>query len=212
MRPGPQPALASHHLTYVHVPLPHADDLGNAGDKHGDAYLNAFQPTLASCPWLPVIGNHESFLGPSGDTSPVGTTERYLNQTWGIAYGQHDASLMVDTSTTALGSFLTKGSYYGVGSHGSKPSGTSRYNSVDIGLFHIVGLDLDPGKIGTASGQWSLWNNSVGPAGAQGKWLEQDLAAADANRANVPWVIVTSHFRECMSSARVGPVAFRRLG
>ena len=45
-------------------------------------------------------------------------------------------------------------------------------------------------------GGWSLWNNTEGGKGAdaQGKWLEQDLAAADANRANVPWVIVTSHF------------------
>ena len=45
-------------------------------------------------------------------------------------------------------------------------------------------------------GAWSLWNNTEGGKGAdaQGKWLEQDLAAADANRANVPWVIVTSHF------------------
>jgi hypothetical protein len=70
----------------------------------------------------------------------------------------------------------------------------SGYNSVDIGLFHIVGLDLDPGKLGTASGEWSLWNNSVGQPDAQGTWLEQDLAAADANRKNVPWIIVTSHF------------------
>lgn len=102
------------------------------GDTHGDAYMNAFQLTLASCPWLPVIGNHESFLGPGGDTSPVGTTERYLNQSWGVAYGQAHSQQQgqfdeaIDTSTTALGSFLTKGSYYGVGSHGSKPSGTSR--------------------------------------------------------------------------------------
>ena len=34
----------------------HCYDLGNAGDAHGDAYMNAFQPTLATCPWLPVIG------------------------------------------------------------------------------------------------------------------------------------------------------------
>ena len=55
-----------------------------AGDKHGDTYMNAFQPTLASCPWLPVIGNHESYLGPGTDKSPVGTEQRYLNQTWGV--------------------------------------------------------------------------------------------------------------------------------
>lgn len=169
----------------------HAYDLGYAQDRHGDAYMNAFQPVLATCPWLPVIGNHESYLGPWNDKVPRETTERYLNQTWGIVYGQE-----TDTSTTALGSLLTKGTYYGVGSHGSMPSGTSRYNSVDIGLFHIVGLDLDPGPDPGGQGTWSLWNSTAGPGGpsAQGLWLEQDLAAAHANRANVPWIIVTSHF------------------
>jgi len=127
----------------------HAYDLGYAQDRHGDAYMNAFQPVLASCPWLPVIGNHESYLGPGNDKVSHSTTERYLNQTWGIAYGQES-----DTATTALGSLLTKGTYYGVGSHGASPSGTSRYNSVDIGLFHIVGLDLDPGTSPSKDGAW----------------------------------------------------------
>jgi len=171
----------------------HAYDLGQAADRHGDAYMNAFQPVLSSCPWLPVIGNHESYLGPGRDKSPHSTTERYLNQTFGVPYGQQSA---LDTATTALGSLLTKGTFYGVGSHGSRPSGTSRYNSIDIGLFHIVGLDLDPGQSPDGSSVWALWNNSEGGKGAsaQGLWLDQDLAAADANRANVPWVIVTSHF------------------
>ena len=38
----------------------HCYDLGLGHDAHGDAYMNAFQPVLAECPWLPVIGNHES--------------------------------------------------------------------------------------------------------------------------------------------------------
>ena len=38
----------------------HCYDLGLGHDAHGDAYMNAFQPVLAQCPWLPVIGNHES--------------------------------------------------------------------------------------------------------------------------------------------------------
>ena len=135
-------------------------------------------------------GNHESYLGPGGDKVPRATTERYLNQTWGVVYGQE-----TDTATTALGSLLTKGTYYGVGSHGSSPSGTSRYNSVDIGLFHIVGLDLDPGSSPGSEGTWALWNSTEGPGGrsAQGLWLEQDLAAADANRDKVLWVIDTSN-------------------
>lgn len=81
---------------------------------------------------------------------------------------------------------LSKGSLLGAGVHGSKPSGTSQWYSVDLGLIHIVGLDLDP--TGEVPGQLPNWS------GAQQAWLEQDLAAAAANRANVPWIIVTSHF------------------
>merc|ERR1711990_1366968 len=36
----------------------HAYDMGNGDDKRGDAYMNAYQRALATCPWIPVIGNH----------------------------------------------------------------------------------------------------------------------------------------------------------
>ncbi len=32
------------------------------------------------------------------------------------------------------------------------------------------------------------------PAASQLAWLKQDLAAANANRAAVPWILLTSHF------------------
>jgi len=53
----------------------HAYDMGNANGLRGAAYMNAFQPTLASCPWLPIVGNHE---GNDGDDYM-----RYLNMTFG---------------------------------------------------------------------------------------------------------------------------------
>jgi hypothetical protein len=96
------------------------------------------------------------------------------------------AGALTSTATSALGHLLSKGSLLGAGVHGSKPSGTSQWYSVDLGLIHIVGLDLDP--TGEVPGQLPNWS------GAQKAWLEQDLAAAAANRAAVPWIIVTSHF------------------
>ena len=41
----------------------HAYNMGNGDDYHGDAYMQAFQRVLAECPWVPVIGNHESTQG-----------------------------------------------------------------------------------------------------------------------------------------------------
>ena len=37
----------------------HCYDLGEANDRRGDAYMNAFQPALTTLPWFPIVGNHE---------------------------------------------------------------------------------------------------------------------------------------------------------
>ena len=63
-----------------------------------------------------------------------------------------------------------------MGTHGPVPSNTSRYTSADIGLIHMVGLDL----------------NTLDPA--QLAWLEADLARANENRTRTPWIMVASHF------------------
>jgi hypothetical protein len=54
----------------------HCYDLGMGDDLHGDVYMNAFQPVLAECPWLPVIGNHESTKG--GGKGKPSPTESYI--------------------------------------------------------------------------------------------------------------------------------------
>ena len=41
----------------------HAYNMGGTDDRRGDAYMNAFGRTLAKCPWIPVVGNHEAFDG-----------------------------------------------------------------------------------------------------------------------------------------------------
>eukprot|EP00039_Didymoeca_costata_P007124 m.96550 g.96550 ORF g.96550 m.96550 type:complete len:643 (+) comp13550_c0_seq1:205-2133(+) len=163
----------------------HAYNMGNGNDYHGDAYMQAFQGVLAQCPWLPVIGNHESTMGEGRDRVDLSTEERYLNQSWGVMYGQEGTQVETGTArttaTTSLGHLITRSSFYGAASHGPTPSRTSQWYSVDIGLIHFVMLDLDPGPPAVFSG-------------AQAEWAAADLALADANRANVPWIVVTSHF------------------
>jgi hypothetical protein len=163
----------------------HAYNLGNGNDYHGDAYMQAFQGVLARCPWLPLIGNHESTSGEGKDKVDMSTEHRYLNQSWGVIYGQDGAETETNTArttaTTSLGHLVTRGSFYGAASHGAAPSRTSQWYSVDLGLIHFVFLDLDPGPPAIF-------------AGAQAAWAAADLAAADANRANVPWIVVASHF------------------
>ena len=162
----------------------HAYNMGSGNDYHGDAYMQAFQGALAQCPWLPVIGNHESTLGSEHDID-ASTEERYLNQTRGVILGQDgmesETSTARSTATTSLGHLLTRSSFYSGGSHGATPSRTSQWYSIDLGLLHIVVLDLNVGPPAVFSG-------------AQVAWAAADLAAADANRANVPWIVVTSHY------------------
>merc|ERR1711959_254334 len=144
----------------------HAYNIGFSQDRRGDAYMNAFQPTLSTCPWFPIIGNHESSDGDH--------YKHYEAIAFGEAYGQ-GAPVLHSTATSALGLRLTTGTFYGVGLHGAKPSNTSRYASTDIGLIHMVGLDLN-----------NLDKDQLA-------WLDQDLAAARANSAT-PWIMVMSHF------------------
>ena len=162
----------------------HCYNMGGGDDYHGDAYMQAFQGALTQCPWLPVIGNHESTLG-SEHNIDESTEERYLNETWGVMYGQDGAesetSTARTTAMTSLGHLLTRSSFYGAASHSAAPSRTSQWYSIDLGLIHFVILDLDPGPPAVF-------------AGAQAAWAAADLAAADANRANVPWIVVTSHY------------------
>ena len=72
----------------------HAYNIGFSQDRRGDAYMNAFQPALTTCPWFPIIGNHE---GSDGDH-----TRRYLNLTWGEAYA-NPLEGSSSTATSALG-------------------------------------------------------------------------------------------------------------
>jgi len=155
----------------------HAYDMGLANDRRGDAYMNVYQPTLSSCPWLPIIGNHEANDGDH--------FQRYLNMTWGEVQGKEKnnvaaaaaaaaAGTIRSTAVSALGELLTRATYLGTGIHAEIPSNTSRYFSIDVGLVHIAGLDLNQLDLGQLA------------------WLESDLKAVD--RSITPWIIVSSHF------------------
>ena len=99
-------------------------------------YMEAYEPVLASTPWLPVVGNHEFYDGDA--------LRRYLNQTEGSVVAFPPESSLVrgahSTAESALSRLLATGNHHGAGTHGgSVPSGTSRWYSVDFGLLHLIG-------------------------------------------------------------------------
>ena len=110
----------------------HAYNEGDNDERRADSYMNAFQPTLASCPWFPVVGNHE-YSGMQ--------LSRYLNSTWSqwaplpfsdgvsidaggggggggglLSAASADAALFQSTATSALGFFLSTGNFHAAGS------------------------------------------------------------------------------------------------
>jgi hypothetical protein len=155
------------------------------------------------------VGNHEYYSGAE--------LHRYLDSTWeqygpiaggnvslpddeiAVPGGASGASSTgnggggghsyhgVSTATSGLGALLSRGLHHSVGLHGSTPSNSSRYFSLDLGLIHLVAIDLnfyygvDPCTDGSCQA-------------AQKEWLARDLAAANRNRDNVPWVLVMSHY------------------
>ena len=55
--------------------------------------------------------------------------------------------------------------------------------SVDFGLIHLIGLDLNI---------YYYPSEMAGYRAAQLSWLAKDLVAVD--RSKTPWVVVTSHY------------------
>ena len=159
--------------------------------------MSAFQPTLANCFWVPIVGNHEycdgtklyRFLNQSagGRALPQGVRNAMAShaaQEAGVE-GKHASPLGVEgkhastaKSASALGTMLSHGNYLAQGRNtDGVASHTSRYYSVDIGLIHLVALDLNGYYGGDPCGQPCVE--------AQKEWLEKDLAAANENRDNV---------------------------
>ena len=175
--------------------------------------MQAFQPTLATCPWLPVIGNHESTAGGGADRVDSSTEEHYLNMTWGVVMDEAVGPTEDRSGATHRQQRQQAHEEDQGGSkrhHRRKLPLTSTANSslghlLTKGTFYGAGLhSATPSK----TSQWSSVDIGLihfvaldldpGPppvfSGEQVAWLEQDLQAANLNREQVPWIVVGSHF------------------
>jgi hypothetical protein len=157
----------------------HSYNLMQDDDRRGDGYMNAYQPVLTQLPWMPIVGNHEYYDG--------GKFMRFLSQMGGITGAGLPPARSRHSATSSLGLMLAAGGALGLGSHGSSagggafPSNTSRFFSVDVGLFHLVAIDQNI--------YWEQQSEQVFRA-AQLAWLQADLRAANQNRKHTPWVVV----------------------
>lgn len=162
----------------------------------GDAYMVGFESVLSGLPWIPVIGNHELEVRqtkrhrglachPSPHAArpsalshlPAPASPRLPPPAQGSPFGAY-----CPPSQYCEGRYLnqTRGLARAGAASGSN---STRFYSLDVGLAHISVLDYNP-YLGLA-----------GDAAAQLRWLAGDLAraAAPAQRARVPWLIVAAH-------------------
>jgi hypothetical protein len=98
--------------------------------------------------------------------------KRFEAMAEGFVIGQKKAN----TADTLLGRHISLGNMLGAATHSSAPSGSPLYMSVDIGLVHVVAID-------------TKYDAAVLKA-----WVEKDLQAANANRGQVPWILVMNHY------------------
>ncbi len=111
-----------------------------------------------------------------------------------------------DGSPLALGQILT------LSTHGNHENHTTHfYSSVvlpqDLAAFPkyselFFSVDIGPAHVVVLDDYWiSLPDTDPAYEAVFKAWLEADLAAAEANRANVPWIVVTHHHGEFSSSS-----------
>jgi hypothetical protein len=130
-----------------------------------DAYLDLCEPLFATTPALVSPGNHDGAYRFGNDYTRGDGGET------GEAYALRFAGPGPAVPWRANGNVTKPG-------EGPTPS-TSFYYSADHNLVHLV----------ATSGV-----HPFAPGTAQYKWLEADLAAAHANRAAVPWLVLSNHF------------------
>jgi hypothetical protein len=184
---------------------------GDQDERRGDGYMSAFQQIISNTPWMPIVGNHEFHGGtklrryldqtwekwgpvaggdvPNSTNSTSGyTSSPPLHEAKGGSFDAHAQELNagMSTATSPLGALLSTANHHGPGLGGSLPSNSSRYFSVDLGLLHLVALDLNLYYRNDDCGEPCIK--------AQLAWVKNDLEQANKNRDKVPWVIVMSHY------------------
>jgi hypothetical protein len=162
---------------------------GDSRGQHNDAWrilesrIHAMHPTLQlfsgdmidlalnQAEWEEWIDN--GWKGPDGKISALGEILTFA------AHGNHDNHNSLYYGNVVLPQDLD-----------NFPQYPEQFFSVDVGPAHIVVID----------DSWVIDTQHEDYRSVIGSWLEADLSAAEANRTNVPWIIVAHHHPEYSSS------------
>ena len=137
-----------------------------------NAFMNDLQNVSATRPYMVLPGNHESEChSPACLTSP--------------------------TFVHALSNFSGYNARWRMPARESGGAGAQMWSSFNYGLAHFVSWNSEtdfPNAAEEKHGDTGILPaGGFAPDGELLRWLEADLAAADANRAARPWILVGSH-------------------
>jgi len=176
--------------------------IGDMGIKHSQGTSNSVISHLSSLNWILHIGD----VGYADDAYLYGgnyeqTYTQFMNQIAPIssvmAYmtlpGNHEttcneaAPFSCDPNLKNFTAYRTRFQMPNVQSNGTQ----NMWYSFDYGMVHWIQVDTETDFPGSPEGPGTYLGG--GPFGNQLAWIEADLQKAVANRANVPWIIMSGH-------------------
>ncbi|TMW66925.1 hypothetical protein Poli38472_012041 [Pythium oligandrum] len=129
-------------------------------------WMNEMTPLMQQVPYMVLPGNHE-------------------------AECHSPACLLSTFKKDHLGNYTAFNSRFRMPSAESKGV-KSMWYSFDYASVHFTSLSSETDYPDAPSNSYTLTHKNGG-FGNQVAWLEEDLKKAAANRANVPWIVVTMH-------------------
>ncbi|KAG2525900.1 hypothetical protein BBO99_00004222 [Phytophthora kernoviae] len=141
----------------------------NTGFFYEEVYnkwMNSLMPVMSSIPYMVLVGNHE-------------------------AECHSPACIVSQKKKQALGNYKAYNTRFKMP---YKESGgtLNMWHSFDHGPIHFTSLSSETDYPGAPTNQYLL-SVKNGGFGDQLSWIETDLKKANANRKNVPWIIVGMH-------------------
>ncbi|GMF25453.1 unnamed protein product [Phytophthora lilii] len=129
-------------------------------------WMNSLAPVMSVIPYMVLVGNHE-------------------------AECHSPACQLSQTKKDMLGNYTAYNARFKMPYEES--DGTlNMWHSFDHGPLHFTSLSSETDYPNAPTNAYTLTNKN-GNFGDQLSWVESDLAKADANRDNVPWIIVGMH-------------------
>jgi predicted MPP superfamily phosphohydrolase len=201
------PTITSNISTFTTAPTPNDNMtfiiLADLGVEGGMSTINLLNSLTQSVDFALVVGD---ISYADNDFLAFGQWNTFMNalapfnreKPFMVCVGNHEAECHSPACQVSAFKRNHLGNYSAFNSRFRMPSRESKgvknmWYGFDAGSIHFTSISSESDYPGAPTNVLNLFGASNGDFGNQLRWLEAELAAADANRKNVPWLIVTIH-------------------